>query len=696
MGPSPFLLDAPVTNVGAMTTGEAATGAPATEVAPQAPPPPWSWRAAIATDGRGRLRLALAAFGLLCLWLFSHPYAGVIHDARLYVGRALADLDPRGLGTDLLFANDGQSGFTLYRPLIRSGVVAFGPGWAALLATLVNLCLWFAAAAALFSRFTGGRMLAAALAAAAVLDPRYGGFDVFRYGEAFASPRPLAEAGVIAAMTCLALRKDALAVLFVLAAGALHPVMALPGVMIVFIVFAAREPRLWFLPLAGAVALIAAAALKLPLADRLFTTVDPAWLKILLARTPYLFASWWRPGDWGRLVVQVAIVGLCFAGSTGRLRTLLLAVLVTAAIGVAATLLLCDGLADLLALQLQPWRALWPLALLANAALPILALALWRRGAAGQLALGLLILAWLVCEYDWGGLAAALACLVGTVVILRRPTPPSALLVQVILAMAGVTAAVELVQSLLVVTATLRAALPDGVRVSLLQLWRSGALPAFTVMALGAAAFVMRDRAIGLRHVAPLAAVAALATLLLWDDRPPMQRRIESGRPDAALNAAIGETPGPLLWVGGDAQPWLLARRGAWANSIQGASVVFSRPLAMTWDDRIRRSIGVGFTTESDRTPFTPASHFAKGLAREGAIKVCNWADAPAAVLIAGHRPIPEATYWRPTPPETRINYNGKVFVWLTIPEYTVVRCDRLKAQPAVRVAVSPPAAARG
>ncbi|CAN5268331.1 hypothetical protein BH09PSE2_BH09PSE2_04860 [soil metagenome] len=655
---------------------------------------PW----AIPADGRARLRLALAGFALLCLWLFAHPYAGVIHDARLYVGRALADLDPKGLGTDLLFSNDGQSGFTLYRPLIRSGVIAFGPGGAALLATLVNLCLWFGAAAALLSRFSRGRMLAAALVAVAVLDPAYGGFDVFRYGEAFASPRPLAEAAVIAAMTCLAMRRDWLAAGFVVVAGVLHPVMALPGVMIVFIVFAARTPRLWFLPLVGAAALSLAAAFKLPLADRLFTTVDPEWMKVLLARTPYLFATWWRPGDWGRLFVQAAVVGLCLAGSTGRLRTLLTAVLVTAAIGVAATLVLCDGFGDLLGLQLQPWRALWPMAVLANAALPLVALALWRRGSAGRTALGLLLMAWLVCEYGWGGLASSFACLVGIVLILRRYPPPPPWLAQAVLVLAGPTAAIEFGQSIMVVVETLKPGLPDGVRVSMLQMWRSGALPALSVLSAGAAAWIMRDRLVGLRHLAPLAVVAALAELLLLDDRPTTQRRVERGRPDAVLNAAIGPTPGSLLWVGGDAQPWLLARRGAWANSIQGASVVFSRPLAMAWEDRIRRIIGVGFATEADRSPFTPAKHFARGMAREGAIKVCGWPDAPAALLITGHRPIPEASYWRPDPPETRLGYNGKRFAWSIIGEYTVVRCDRLRAlkPEAAAAVVSPSAGGRG
>ena len=60
-----------------------------------------------------------------------------------------------------------------------------------------------------------------------------------------------------------------------------------------------------------------------------------------------------------------------------------------------------------------------------------------------------------------------------------------------------------------------------------------------------------------------------------------------------------------------------------------------------------------------------------------------------AAVLIAGHRPVPGALYWRPDPAEAQLATDGKRFFWREVPEYTVVRCPPVAVSLA---AVSPPA----
>ena len=643
-----------------------------------------AWREAAPGD---RWVTALSAAALLSLWLFAHPYAGIIHDARLYVGRALADLDPQGLGQDLLFAHDGQSGFTVYRPLIRAGVITFGAGPAALSATLVNLCLWFAAAAAWGSRHAPpsayqGRRLAAMLVTVAVLDPTYGGFDVFRYGEAFASPRPLAEAAVMVGLALLASGRLWLALLPMLLAATLHPVMALPGLLIAFLVHAERDRRLWLLPIVGGFLAVGAALAHLPLADRLLTRTDPAWTHILEVRTPYLFATWWRFGDGGRTLMQFAVVAVAAVASQGRLRSLLVAVLGAAAIGLLATLILCDGLQDLLALQLQPWRALWPLAVAANAAIPLVVWDLWRKGARGQVAAALTLLAWLVCDADPFGLPAAVICLVGAGVALRGGWEPPRRIVQAVLLIAGATVLVQVGVAVFAMSGVLALAPPPGSHASLLALWRSNGPTFLIVILLAAATWAMRRRPIARWAAAAALALVLIPTLLLWDDRSSTEARIESGRPDEALTRALGPEPGGVLWVGGDAQPWLLARRANWATSIQGASVVFSRDLAMTWDDRMKRLIGLGFATEAERQPFTPAKHMARGHAVEASRAICGWPDRPAAILIAGHRPVPGAYYWKPQPPEMRLMNDGRRLFWRPVPDYTVVRCAELARLP--------------
>jgi hypothetical protein len=49
------------------------------------------------------------------VFLLSRPYPGIVQDAYIYMGRALADLDPDGIGRDLMFVHDGQFGFSLFR-----------------------------------------------------------------------------------------------------------------------------------------------------------------------------------------------------------------------------------------------------------------------------------------------------------------------------------------------------------------------------------------------------------------------------------------------------------------------------------------------------------------------------------------------------------------------------------------------------
>ena len=643
---------------------------------------------------RDRWVFALFAAALLALWLFAHPYAGIIHDARLYVGRALADLDPQGLGQDLLFAHDGQSGFTIYRPLIRAGVIAFGAGPAALAATLVNLCLWFAAVAAWASRHVRGRRLAAVLVAVSILDPSYGGFDVFRYGESFASPRPLAEAAVMVGLALLAGGRLWLAILPLLLAAVIHPVMALPGLAIGFLVHAQRDRRLWLLPVAGVFVAFGAALAHLPVADRLLTRTDPAWTHILEVRTPYLFAGWWRFGDGGRTLIQFAVVALAALGSAGRLRTLLIAILGAAAIGLLATLVFCDGLQDLLALQLQPWRALWPLTVAANGAVPLVTWALWNRGARGRVAAGLLILAWLVCEADLAGLGAAAICLAGMVAVFRGPAEPAPRLVQAVLAIAAVVLAVQTGVAVWAMIKVLALAPPPGSHASLLALWRSGGPTLLILIALTAGAWRLGGRRLPLGSAIAVLALVGIPAVALWDDRSNTQSRIESGEPDRALADALGPEPGGVLWVGGDAQPWLLARRASWATSIQGASVVFSRDLAMTWDDRMQRLIKLGLATEADRQPFTPAKHFARGHAVEASQAICRFADHPAAILLADHKSVPGAVAWAPRPPEMRLMNDGKSLFWRPLTEYTVVRCAALARLPASAFQPAPAAEA--
>jgi hypothetical protein len=63
---------------------------------------------------------------VLGFFLLSRPYLGIVQDAYVYMGRALADLDPGGVGRDLMFVHDGQFGFTLFRFVAKAMAKSFG------------------------------------------------------------------------------------------------------------------------------------------------------------------------------------------------------------------------------------------------------------------------------------------------------------------------------------------------------------------------------------------------------------------------------------------------------------------------------------------------------------------------------------------------------------------------------------------
>src|ERR1700733_9069530 len=78
----------------------------------------------------------------VALWAVTHPYLGIIGDASVYMGRALADLDRAGIGHDIMFVNDGQSRFSVFPLVLDRLVAAFGTGPTALTLALLAMAAW--------------------------------------------------------------------------------------------------------------------------------------------------------------------------------------------------------------------------------------------------------------------------------------------------------------------------------------------------------------------------------------------------------------------------------------------------------------------------------------------------------------------------------------------------------------------------
>jgi hypothetical protein len=570
------------------------------------------------------------------IWIFASYYTGIDGDARIYMARALADLDPNGVGRDIMFALDGQSAFTIFRILAAKLVALLGPSNAALALALLNMAAWFTAMTALASRFANGRALAVLLVCAAVLPCSYGFYPLMGSREIIAVPRPLSEAGILFALAALCAGRVWLSLVLLGAAALLHPIMALPGFGIVFLVQGLQDRR-WFAALALGLAAAAAAALAgLPLFVRLTTVIDAPWRALLEDRNPYLFVSHWHAASFSPLAVQSVSVALGAMLAGGRQQTVLFAALAVACAGVAAGWVFGDGLSLLLAVQVQPWRSLWLVAVLAMPAFGLCVLELPKRGQSGQIALGFLVFAWITFDTLPASPVAAFIALGLFLMPASRPLNfSSSFVVAIWIILLGMAIALKWQDAAL--TWDYLRSMP-GVRTDVTgPLWRAGLLPwPFVLLAVAWARWP--DSRFEAVLAGSLLILLTVLIALTWDARSPASKRIASNVHDAALEAMLASKPGEVLWLNGD-EEWYWLGRPQWITFTHGAGIVFSRPLAMLWSERMKLLISLGLADEGRLRPWrSPAKIVIPSLTPSAITALCTRQDAPAWIV----SPLPE------------------------------------------------------
>lgn len=598
------------------------------------------------------------------IFLLLRPYDGIVHDARLYVGYALADWDALGIGRDLMFQHDGQSGKTIYPILLKAWIAALGVGRAALLVTIASLAIWFFAAWRLFGSLLsseGGAIARASLLLwATSLSTWYGGTSVFRFAEAFATPRPLAEALVLLAIAGLLERQQreanpasprasvALDLGMLTLAMLLHPLMALPGALVWWWLQAGRA-RIWLLSsgILGVLVLLLAHPAEgwPPLLVRVLAHFDAEWFGVLERRGALVLTSHWTPSDFARIVVQTVTMLVCVPHLPTRLRPLFRTLVALAIASVVLTWLGADVFKSVLLTQVQPWRVLWLVALLAPVALYLLLdgtlassspldgsthpssnAGLYRT--AGTLLLGI---AWLVLDLSQSSAWLALAG--GLLLTFGRSTATTAscalrgrsvLLITALglwLAFAGLEAwiAFEVVGSH-----------PDS---AARWSWRSitaTGLPRHILLTLIVLTMSRRPSALS---IAParltVAAVMFVGTALALFD----QRSALASRTDAALEmrrAQPAESPrGTVLWLDSDIETWGFFGAPTWGGNFQGISKVFDRTLAIRWEHRTKLLDSItsgGDTRRPDLVVLQVNSQMKRA--------VCTWPDGPAEIVV--------------------------------------------------------------
>jgi hypothetical protein len=628
------------------------------------------------------MRLALAdgsvffAIATFAVWLLSRPFEGIYGDARIYMARALADNDPNGVGRDFMFVFDGQSQFSIFHFIADWLVAAINPANTSLVFAIANSICWFSAALLLVNCFAQGRMKWAILMIAVVLPNYYGPFTLLRYGEAFAVPRPLAEACVLAALAFLIDGRRAFAALFLMLGAAFHPIMTLPGILI-FGLDLCRTDRRWLVAgLSIGLAGLAAATLGLPLVDRLTTSIDPDWLSLLRIRNPYLFPTAWPWETFGFLALASASIVLAMDLVAPKVRFVFWSVLGVGLGGIAFATVFGDLWVSLLVVQAQLWRMTWILNVLAGLSFALCLLNVRERGPRLELATALLVFGWMF----WDAPALTFFCGFAALLLYRLKHMDFAFNRPLLTAIWALILAAGAIVKFRLGAAFFDFALaaPTGAHVPLLLLW---GLYIFSIpLIVFASMWVWRPHWFPAKLLGALAFVAVLCAGCFWDDRPAARKMTDAAPHPADLAALIPADHSEIYWIGG-IEPWYLLGHPSWLLRIQGAGIVFSRELSMFWQERLNALISMHLADENILGPWTiPEKDDAVQLTRAAVDRLCARPDAPSTIVSemeeGGSLPSDiKFKTWQSPVPQFQFLVRKEALTWRKIEKFIVISC---------------------
>ncbi len=509
---------------------------------------------------------------MVCIWSVTHHYHDLSADAALYAVRALAKLHP-WLDRDIYLqyaALDSYTGFTwLYAKLIA--LVGLHQAERAL---YVVCSAWFLAAAwALMRRLSDSFTAWLSVVLLIILVGRYGSYGVFRFAEEFLTARSLAEALVVTAIALFygGARRWALA----LAAVALffHPLMALPGLLLLICLWAGAE-----VSIAGALggllitALLAVGVRMAAHSTGFFALMDPEWLAVVVERSQFLFLQMWRLSDWAVNALPFASLGLTLlVVRDQRMRQLAFASMLVGATGLLVALVAGTIGPAAILLQMQAWRWVWIPGFAGILLLAPTLVEMWRDRQCGSTCALLLIGGWTCVSLNiW-------ACTVLSSALWLLRAHITHRVAHFLRWLALLLVAVQIAWAVVVAWAYLREATPDiarsilGMRTSVLLVsglvwwWistrRSLWAPAAACLAFAATAAVALPGALPISASGTRADIDSYAD---WRSAMPVQSNVAV----LGVHSSVGFV-------------WFTLDRSDYLSIDQSAGVVFSRATAL-------------------------------------------------------------------------------------------------------------------
>jgi hypothetical protein len=361
---------------------------------------------------------------IVVLWALRHRYAGIVGDAQLYAFQALALLHP-ALATDLALQGNSQDHYTLFPPLYALAIEHLGVAkaaatfWVGSMACLLGAA-WFVV------RAVSDRLLAfLSIALMSTVLGTYGSAGVFHYSENFFTARLVAEALVVTALACQLHQNTRLALIIAGVAMLVHPLMALPGLLLVL---GLMLPMRWAVigAAAGILASVALAVAALSLSDKspLFTLMDPEWLEVVRERSQFLFLDLWSVADWELNARPFLSLALTYAAVTHERMTKLSGIaLLVGGTGLAVAWIAGIIGPSAILVQGQAWRWVWITNFIGVVLLVPTAAHVWKDEHCGSICALLLVSAW---TFDQANAPVVLLLALAAWVLRYRITPPIA------------------------------------------------------------------------------------------------------------------------------------------------------------------------------------------------------------------------------------------------------------------------------
>lgn len=241
------------------------------------------------------------------LWVIGRPFAGIWHDSRFYSLQALQHLRPIAFSRDLFFLYGSQDQYSLFGSFHAFAIAISGLMTGTMALQGIGLGLWFGAAWALM-RCAPGKLAPIALVLLVSIDSHYGSHGVFAFGEQFLTARLYAEAFSLLGLAAWLAGNKALGGAAFAVACTLHPVMALPALVVGLGML--LRPKVWFGLVGTVVAMaIGLGFMGLPPFTGLLHPMDAVWWQLAVARSPFVFLHTWEWEGFSQALFVTVVAG---------------------------------------------------------------------------------------------------------------------------------------------------------------------------------------------------------------------------------------------------------------------------------------------------------------------------------------------------------------------------------------------------